>query len=688
MALKPLTSDQFSYFLNSLDDLGSILTNNDEHEVVFKEILHLVMGTLGVSRGAILIYSARTRELAVTTHRGLEWEAIALDVPAGVVDAMLDEKRDVVFVEKSDGVLKEYFSEYKSTMAGLNAKVWVPLSFKKTFLGVLSLGSKLKNAELEEIDLTVLRIIAHVLSNALYNFALVDKMKAKNKALDLKVLELETLQDVSAAIVSVLDIDTLTEEVLQRSVSILDSKSGALMLTDRQSLVVNVEALSEFLHVASTFEVDAKDVEAVIVSKNSEDLALCFREKEGQILNKCADKRLAKAFGAQNLLIAPIRSKSEVIGLIIVGDKESRRGVVEFQESDLKLLEMFANQAGIALDNARLFKNVIEVKEFNESILTSVNSGVITINMIGEIGSVNQAATTIFRKHRRQIVGQHFESLFDKDPEILKLFERVRGTHHAVSEMNLSCRSVAKDMVVNLSVAPLKGPDGEVKGLVVVIEDISAESRIKSTFKRYVTSNIVDQILADEGKLKLGGDRRHVTVLFSDIRDFTAMSEKMDPEKVVSTLNEYFTDMIEIVFRFDGTLDKIIGDELMVVYGAPIQRKDDAERAVKTALEMVAHLKKLNKDRKKRGLVELAMGIGLSSGVVVSGNIGSSQRMDYTVIGDTVNLGSRLCAIAKPGEIIVSEPVFEAVKDLFPFKKLDPVQVKGKADPIQIYHLT
>ena len=165
------------------------------------------------------------------------------------------------------------------------------------------------------------------------------------------------------------------------------------------------------------------------------------------------------------------------------------------------------------------------------------------------------------------------------------------------------------------------------------------------------------------------------------------MSEKMDPKTVVSTLNEYFSEMIDIVFKYNGTLDKIIGDELMVVYGAPLSSADDTIRALNTAIEMQSRIMEMNQNRKKRNESEILVGAGINRGNVVSGNIGSREMMDYTVIGDTVNLGSRLCSAAKPGEILVSKSVYETVKNEYSFTKLNPIQVKGKENKVAVFSI-
>jgi adenylate cyclase len=261
----------------------------------------------------------------------------------------------------------------------------------------------------------------------------------------------------------------------------------------------------------------------------------------------------------------------------------------------------------------------------------------------------------------------------------------VENTTH--SEINMSFLTVSPETVVNVSAAPRIDPDGNIQGLVIAIEDITDVSKIKNTFKRYVSKQVVDELLDDDAKLNLGGEEREVTILFSDIRGFTSMSENMNPENVVATLNEYFSDMIDIVFKHNGTLDKIIGDELMIVYGAPISADNDTQRAVVTAVEMQKQIERLNEQRKKRNEEPIMVGIGINRGIVVSGNIGSRDMMDYTVIGDAVNLGARLCSAAGPGEIYVSPTVWKETKRKFHYEKLNPIKVKGKKEKVGVYRI-
>ncbi len=208
---------------------------------------------------------------------------------------------------------------------------------------------------------------------------------------------------------------------------------------------------------------------------------------------------------------------------------------------------------------------------------------------------------------------------------------------------------------------------------------------IKGAFSKYVTKSVVDRILQHRDGLKLGGEKKVVTVFFSDIRGFTPMSEVLSAEEVVQLLNEYFTAMTAIIFKYEGTLDKFMGDAIMAVYGAPIEMPDHAERAVLAAIEMSRKMTELQAKWKMEGKREVNIGIGINTGEVVVGNIGSNERMEYTAIGDNVNLTQRLESVAEKGQILISASTYEKVKHKVDVVMLDPIKVKGKTDKVVAY---
>ncbi|MGB9577601.1 MAG: adenylate/guanylate cyclase domain-containing protein, partial [Candidatus Norongarragalinales archaeon] len=217
------------------------------------------------------------------------------------------------------------------------------------------------------------------------------------------------------------------------------------------------------------------------------------------------------------------------------------------------------------------------------------------------------------------------------------------------------------------------------------LKEKEAKEKMKSFFERYVSPHVIKQVMSEK-KVKLGGERQEVTVLFTDIRGFTSLSERLEPEQVVAFLNEYFETGTRAILKHDGTVDKFIGDAIMAVFNAPVKQEDHAIKAVQAAIEMQEEFAALSKKFEKQG-IQLGVGIGINTGDAVVGNIGSRKVMEYTAIGDTVNTASRLQGIARAGEIIVSENTFKALKGQFKAKRVQEVQLKGKAKPLKVFVL-
>ncbi len=215
--------------------------------------------------------------------------------------------------------------------------------------------------------------------------------------------------------------------------------------------------------------------------------------------------------------------------------------------------------------------------------------------------------------------------------------------------------------------------------------------RVRSVFKHYLAENVVESVLESADELAFGGQKKHLTVLFSDIRSFTTYSEKYLPEEVVSILGEYLTEMVDVILKYGGMLDKFVGDEIMAVFGAPYYMDDHAEKACFTALEMIRALDRLKEKWQTEGREGFNIGIGVNTGDMIVGNLGSTQIFDYTVIGDAVNLGARLEGINKvyptANNIIISEFTKDEIGDGIVTRELDSVRVKGKKKPVAIFEL-
>lgn len=217
---------------------------------------------------------------------------------------------------------------------------------------------------------------------------------------------------------------------------------------------------------------------------------------------------------------------------------------------------------------------------------------------------------------------------------------------------------------------------------------VEAEIVSRERLSRLLSPNIAERVISGQLEVKQGGQRvEECTVFNSDIRGFTRMSEGSTPEVLVEMLNEYFELMVDTIFKYDGTLDKFMGDGILALWGAPVQSPDDAVRSVESALEMAEVLGQFNRKRMARDVQPLAVGIGIHTGPLVAGYIGSSKALSYTVIGDTANTSARLCSVALGGQIIVSENTLVRLKNKFEVEELAPAKVKGKEKPLRVYNV-
>lgn len=220
-----------------------------------------------------------------------------------------------------------------------------------------------------------------------------------------------------------------------------------------------------------------------------------------------------------------------------------------------------------------------------------------------------------------------------------------------------------------------------------LLTEFESQVVMREKLHRLLSPQLVEEVVSGRLDIKKGGELRRATVMFADIRGFTTISERMPPQEVVNLLNEYFELMVDIIFKYEGTLDKFVGDEIMAVWGAPITRPDDTERAVRAAVEMQQAMRRFNEAQELSGNVGFEIGIGLNTGEVVAGYMGSTKSMNYTVMGDTVNTAARFCSTAGPQDVLIGENTFREVGFLFDLEKLPPTKLKGKLEHVDIYRV-
>jgi adenylate cyclase len=360
-----------------------------------------------------------------------------------------------------------------------------------------------------------------------------------------------------------------------------------------------------------------------------------------------------------------------------------------FEAADIDRIRAFAAQAAVAIDNANLFSGIVAARNYNESILASMSGGVITLNEEGRVETINAAAARILEVDGEAVKGVSVSAaLSNANGWLLSEFEAVRADGAARAMLDVEIINAAAARVsVNLSIVPLIN-EGVSAGLLVLFEDISQEKRLKGAMRRFMTQKVVDQVLERQDELMFGS-ACVASVLFADIRGFTAMAESLKARETVDMLNEVFADLVEAVSTHDGVVDKFIGDAVMAVFGAPISSGRDPQNAVESANAMMRMIAQLNLRRQDRDEAPLRLGIGVSTGELIAGTIGSPKRMDYTVIGDSVNLASRLQDLTKGYGVgvVLCEATALANAEGQVLRRLDTVGVRGRNRPETIFQL-
>ena len=499
------------------------------------------------------------------------------------------------------------------------------------------------------------------------------------------------VSDVTAEI----DLSSLLKRVMEEATKMLNADRATLFLNDEKtqelfSRVAMGEGVGEIRLPNS-----AGIAGSVFTSGKTMNIPYAYADLR---FNPAFDKQTG--YFTRSILCVPIVNKiGKVIGCTQVLNKKGGK----FTDEDESRLKAFTQQVAIALENAKLFDDVSKSKKYNESMLSSMSNGVITINEEDEIVTCNKSGLKILRVVSPNIIGLKSESFFkEKNSWIQDKINVVKKNHEP--ELIMDCEievfnseNEKKELVsANLTILPLINEENEGRtdsqnqflGTLLMLEDISSEKRMKSTMSRYMDPGIANQLL-EEGADIMGGLDTTATLLFSDLRSFTNITESLGAQGTVKLLNEYFEIMVECITEQGGMLDKFIGDAIMAAFGLPITHEDDEDRGVKAGINMIKRLWQWNEVRNKEGKPPLDMGLGLNTDKIVAGNIGSQKRMDYTMIGDGVNLAARLESACKQynARILISDFTFKKLKGTYRIRYIDDVVVKGKTEPVGVHEV-
>ena len=645
----------------------------DTLDEVLKALVEMTTTELNAARGSLFLNDPDTNELYSRVAQGNIQREIRLMNTSGIAGYVYTSGDPLII---HDAYSDARFNRSVDEQTGFTTQniLCVPIkTVKGEIVGVAQTLNK-KSGRFTRQDMILLEAMTSQGTLALQSAQFIERMHAVRRQ------EMEFI-DVVSEVTADIKLGSLLQKVMGEATRLLNAERSTLFLNDEKTN----ELWSEVGQGLDSMQIRLPNsigiAGAVFSSGRSINIPYAYADLR---FNPAFDKKTG--FFTRSILCVPIVNKhGKTIGVTQVLNK--RGG--PFTNDDESRLRAFTAQISIALENAKLFADVQAMKNYNEAMLESMSNGVITLDEQERIVTCNAAGLRILRVPAAQILNRPAGQFFtDANDWVIDKLERVAETQASDLVMDAELHIDGDKLSVNLTALPLLSMEKKRIGSMLMIEDISNEKRLKSTMSRYMDPGIADQMLAS-GAEALGGQSVKATILFSDVRSFTTITEQLGAQGTVALLNEYFTLMVDCIQREEGMLDKFIGDAVMAAFGIPVPHDDDCDRAVRTAIAMMRELTVWNAHRVADGKLAVDIGIGLNTDMVVSGNIGSKKRMDYTIIGDGVNLAARLESACKQygAHILVSEFTYKQLKGTYYSRELDFVVVKGKTQPVAIHEI-
>lgn len=645
----------------------------DSLDAVLKILVETATSKLNAERGSLFLIDRNTNELYSRVAMGNFMREIRILNTSGVAGYVFTKGEGVII---PDAYADPRFNRNIDEQTGFVTRniLCVPIKTARGETMAVAQVLNKKKGRFNQQDLRLLQAMMEQGAMALQSLQFIEQMETIRKQ------ELEFINVVSE-MTSDIKLGSLLQNVMAEATRMLNAERSTLFLHDDKTNELWSEVGQGLESAQIRLPSHVGIAGAVFQSSRTINIPYAYADLR---FNPSFDKKTG--FFTRSILCVPVINKNgRTIGVTQVLNKHGG----PFSHEDEARLRAFTAQVSIALENAKLFADVQAMKNYNEAMLESMSNGLITLDAAGKIATCNAACARILKVSGPAIINRPAAELFAGENQwVMEKLQLVMDTQQQQTVVDAPLKIQEERLAVNLTVQPLLNIDQKRIGSMIVIEDISTEKRLKSTMSRYMDPAIADRLLATGTEL-LGGSSVECTVLFSDIRGFTTLTEQLGPQGTVALLNEYFTLMVDCIQHESGMLDKFIGDAIMAAFGIPVAHEDDTDRAVRASISMIETLNKWNLQRAADGRLPVNIGIGLNTDTVVSGNIGSNKRMDFTIIGDGVNLAARLESACKQygSKILISEFTMRKLKGTYRLREIDLVVVKGKTRPVAIYEV-